>query len=177
MICLLCGANIYPKFTIRQLCTFIPITEEPICEQCRQKIVPLAAPRCPQCARSQATTDCCADCQIWRIQYQWTFQNHAFYHYHSSYRDWLLLLKGTREQRLAGLFRHELQGVQRRYPKYTWVPIPSQITRAQQRGFRQTEVILHASGIPYRSLLEDSASKKLQVRRVRSGYSRWINFN
>lgn len=161
MNCLLCGEIIIPKITLRELCFWTVPMNQPICEECLKRITPITGLQCPQCARPQETVTLCSDCEQWRTRYDWQIAHHAFYHYQSGYREWLLLLKGQREQRLASLFKKELLNIKRQYPHHVWMPLPSQEARAKQRGFHQTSVILKASGIPYQEFLVDTTLKKM----------------
>lgn len=116
MNCLLCGEIIIPKITLRELCFWTVPMNQPICEECLKSITPITGAQCPQCARPQETVTLCSDCEQWRTRYDWQIAHHAFYHYQSGYREWLLLLKGQREQRLAGLFKKELLNIKTQYP-------------------------------------------------------------
>ncbi|MDO4679765.1 MAG: double zinc ribbon domain-containing protein [Aerococcus sp.] len=153
MNCLICGEEVLPILTLSDLLLWKRTEKQPICPACYRKLTPITGETCPQCGREQLNNEICSDCQQWEKE-GLTIENHAYYHYDAGFRTWLLLLKGKREQRLAGLFQDQLEKMRKNYTGYTWVPIPSSMHNYQQRGFHQTACILYWSQITYLELLK-----------------------
>lgn len=169
MPCLICGGTIERCLTPADVLRWTTPPTMPICQACQLALHPITGMTCPQCGRAQEQPELCLDCQRWQAAGE-DLVNHAYYHYDQGFRAWLLLLKGKREQRLAGLFKDKLQQTYRQYATYTWVPVPSSQKNYQQRKFHQTACILASSQIPYVELFlpPDVTSKQaLKTRQER----------
>lgn len=170
--CLICSNPIEQKLTFGDIFYWRPLPSNLICDHCSRAFEDLSAPTCGQCGRSLATEPSlisspairrrdllCIDCRKWQDDQAWYFTNQALFHYDRQFRQWLILLKGSGDLRLAGLFAQQLHEIKRRHRSACWVPIPSSAANFNQRGFHQTEVILKMSQVPFKSLLVYTANQ------------------
>lgn len=179
--CLICSNSIEQKLTLADILYWRPLQSDLICDHCRRAFEYLSAPTCCQCGRSLATDPAlisapstsgadllCIDCRQWRDDRDWYFVNQALFHYDKHFRQWLILLKGKGDLRLAGLFAPKLQEIEHRHRATCWVPIPSSATNLNQRGFHQTEEILKMSHIPFQPLLAYTGHEGVQKQALKS---------
>lgn len=155
--CLLCGNHLEDTVSLSQMLACQPIRAKLICQSCEAQFSYIKAPNCQHCGRhleiKESNIAICSDCQVWREQKQWYFKNSALIEYNPHFRQWLILLKGKGDLRLANYFKKKLQCLRRQSPAYIWVPIPSSPQNKQRRGFDQTALILKACKLPSQQLL------------------------
>lgn len=188
--CLLCSKIIAHDLTIAEFFYGQSLTAKFICGNCRANFIKIAPPFCGQCGRPLASSGLkkltasvngkqalCLDCQRWQGEAQWFFHNQAITLYNQHFRQWLILLKGKGELRLASAFANELWAFKKKYPAACWVPIPSSPLNYQQRGFHQTEAILTVSDIPYQNILSAQAMGSVSKQALKSRWQRMNRMN
>lgn len=169
--CLFCQRPIKEVLTLKQILAWQPIKHLPICDECRANFLRIEGKICQNCGRplSQDQRSPCHDCLLWQEDYHWTPNNQALFSYDAAFKEWLLMLKGRGDFRLANLFSSNLKTFQKAYAPALWVPVPSSPKNYEGRGFHQTEVILKTSHIPYVMALDYKQESQKQALQGRYG--------
>lgn len=89
--CLLCGATIESRPTLKQLLLPGKLPEPRICPQCRSHLLLRSnAHPCPGCGRILAPKESiCWECRQWQRQYGWLLNNHSLYVYNGLMREFM----------------------------------------------------------------------------------------
>ncbi|WP_079478164.1 ComF family protein [Halobacillus salinus] len=165
MRCYICFNEIIP--TITWVNVFKPPEQQRCCTDCMAQFEPVA-PTCPKCGRGDSD-GICFDCERWGMgQEDPLSKNVASFSYNAFAKDWVAKWKYRGDYEL--LF--SLQGKLDVPVGYAMVPIPLSEERMKERGFNQSEAIIHMLGKQPVSLLgrqgTSKQSKKQRQERVDS---------
>lgn len=172
--CLLCQNTLEDQITLIDILSFRRLVLPTFCQGCMHGFNKITGEVCQQCGRPKVDFEAdnqlskiCSDCQRWRHFHNWTFNNHALYHYNDTFSDWLIILKGQGDIRGRHLFNKDLQKMYQKYPQAIWVPLPSSSEKGKNWGFNQTSLLLASAQIPYLDLLESKGNGQKQAYKSR----------
>lgn len=154
MKCLWCGNQIKEELTLKQLLSWQKIEASHCCQRCHSlftKIIRRSA--CPFCGKGEQKRSC-QECQMWQVAYGDIFNgNESLFYYDQGMKEWFQKYKFQGDQRLAQMFRQELQYFFKDKPGALIIPVPLSPKRLAKRGFNQVEMLLAAGEIPFEKLL------------------------
>ena len=89
--CLLCGAMIEKRLSLKQLLLPGRIPQPKICIKCQSRLVLRKSTHpCPGCGRKLLVSETiCWECQQWQHQYGWLLANQSLYAYNDMMREYM----------------------------------------------------------------------------------------
>ncbi|WP_367297027.1 ComF family protein [Loigolactobacillus coryniformis] len=166
MNCLLCQQPFSQSLTLAELLRWQPLLTEKICSRCRQRLMPITT-ACPECGRTQKTSELCRDCQRWlEKQPRQQLHNHALFVYNELLQDFFKRYKSLGDYRLRGAFTTDCQRWLRQHPADLYVPIPTDATSYAKRGFNPV-VGLYKDCVPLTFCLKKQPQKVKQAHKKR----------
>lgn len=174
--CVICLTEVIPVFNW----TYFLSKEPPfyLCDGCKQKLVPIVGECCTICNRplvdldaSFIYDDICHDCKRWEENSKWKGvlkQNYSLFLYNDFLKEVIARFKYRGDYQIAGAF--SLYIPKKLFHNKVAIPIPLSKVRLYERGFNQTEAILHGAGIPSANCLtrmhSEKQSKKTRAARL-----------
>ncbi|MBM7551438.1 ComF family protein [Thalassobacillus pellis] len=152
---------------------FLPDKRNPVCDDCRNKLIFLTEPVCPKCCRPMDKPDLCLDCQSWGGNSDILNKNISIFSYNQAIKDIINRWKYRGDYLLGKVFQYELARVFNQHYKNleaVAIPIPLSKERMLERGFNQAESLAGFLDIPMVHALtrihSEKQSKKSRTERV-----------
>ncbi len=157
--CLLCGAMIEKRLSLKQLLLPGRIPQPKICIKCQSRLVLRKSTHpCPGCGRKLLVSETiCWECQQWQHQYGWLLANQSLYAYNDMMREYMKRYKFQGDYGLRLAFQAEFNQFLKEFDYDVLVPIPIAPHTWQTRGFNQTTALLT---LPYTTALTTIANNK-----------------
>lgn len=165
MRCLLCGQKFSQKLKLADLLYWRPLLTQRICSHCYLTVKRIDR-ACPECGRQQQTATRCQDCQRWQRQKQPLLYHQALFIYNQAMHDYFKRYKTLGDYRLRTAFSGDCQRWLRQHQADIYVPIPTDTTRYQQRGFNPV-VGLYQCCVPLTFCLKKWPQVKKQAQKNR----------
>ncbi|KGL45843.1 hypothetical protein BMT55_12435 [Listeria newyorkensis] len=171
--CLLCETELISEVSWGSL--FKLEKERVICIRCESKLYRIDNATCSKCGRQMADPDealICEDCQKWakKERQGYLHKNMACYTYNEFAKDLMALYKYRGDYAIAAVFAERLKAKWTEMNKEVTIPLPISSERRKERGFNQTEGLLHFADIPFVTELKrehtEKQSKKTRKERI-----------
>lgn len=165
MRCLICHEEIAPVVT---WVNFWQVMEkQTCCQTCKDQFV-IIEPGCPKCHRSDSKR-MCFDCERWGNGYPDPLeQNVSLFEYNDFAKDWVAKWKYRGDYVLVDSIRKQMKSLFEKtgWEAYPLVPIPLSEERLFERGFNQSEALIHLlEKQPYNLLKRVHAEKQSKKQR------------
>ncbi|MCD5325916.1 MULTISPECIES: ComF family protein [Pontibacillus] len=159
MHCLWCDAEIIKEVNWNNL--FKLPEDEVICQGCKEQMVLIQGPTCPQCSREMDSEDICEDCVRWGgAGLDW---NVSLYKYNDFLKEVVAKWKYRGDYVLVDLFMEDFKKrfeTLRVSEETILVPVPLSDERMVERGFNQSEALANALPLQRGNLLSRIHSEK-----------------
>lgn len=168
-ICGWCKSIVPLRISVYGLVQF-KYDEHQLCQKCRNDLLSLTGQiKCGGCSRSQAQSDFCQDCLMWKSIYpEYRNNHHALFAYNGFARELIGRFKFEGDCEIAYLFKNDIKTYFRKKEKEVMIiPIPISSKSQSARGFNQTELLLEAADVSYHSLLENRYQTEKQSEKNR----------
>nr|WP_222717418.1 ComF family protein [Listeria portnoyi] len=171
--CLLCRAELVSEISWGSL--FMLEKERVICVRCASKLSRIEGVVCGKCGRQMEGSDkaiVCEDCQKWAVKERQGYlqKNIACYAYNEFAKDLMTLYKYRGDYAIAAVFATPLKRKWMEMDKDMTIPLPISLERRKERGFNQTEGLLHLADISFETELRrehtEKQSKKTRKERI-----------
>ena len=142
-----------------------------ICNDCRSKLQTLVGPFCRKCSRmlqeipeNLIHDDLCHDCYLWEKHSMWKDtldSNKSLYSYNDFMKEIIARFKYRGDLAIAEVFGEDIKTyiVGKEFDMF--VPIPLSDIRMNERGFNQSEVLIHMAGLtPTEALIRKNSEKQ-----------------
>jgi len=166
--CLICFNKL--KLEVGWTTIFSKEDPPPICKACEAKFTKIEGETCVKCDRPLAgidpkfnVNDHCLDCVRWEEDKKWSevlSKNYSAVTYNDFAQEVIARYKYRGDYILAHAIGYLLKKKLSLIEFDTIIPIPLSKTRQYERGFNQSEALIHACGYEARPLLTRSHSEK-----------------
>ncbi|MBC1500421.1 ComF family protein [Listeria weihenstephanensis] len=146
-----------------------------ICQRCKSELSQITGHVCSRCGRMRhehREEVMCGDCERWSLGNKTNHldQNIACFEYNNFAKELMALYKYKGDYVLGAVFAAALQQKCMVKNKSIIIPLPISEERRYERGFNQTEGLLHLAGIPFETQLKrehtEKQSKKSRKERI-----------